>query len=294
MPVRVAIILTTAVLLAGCADDEPPDTSDAATSHAVAAHGLTATLLQYREDEVRHELSIKVRNSGTEPVRIMDLRLLWDGLEPVDRVGQDHLLGVGQALDLRVPFGDGRCANDYSLDPPSTTSATGDATIELADGSTEAVQIPIDDVEDQLGRLYRTDCRRQFVASVVSLELTGPWERVDPGGEATLRGALAVERRARDRTITILDVDGSVLLNVRPTEPIDEPLLVLGPDDDAGTVPIDVTPARCDAHALGESKKTYVFQLQVDLGDGPEGVVISPDTATESVMYQVILDGCGL
>jgi hypothetical protein len=239
-------------------------------------------------------VSIKVRNAGAEPVRIVDLRLQWEGLEVVDSVVQDHLLGVGQALDLRTPYGDARCTDDFSLDPPSTTAAFAEATIELADGSTEMVSIPIDDVEEQLDRLFRIDCRRQFIESVVTLELRGPWERIDPDGVVTLRGALAVERGSGDRTITISDVDGSVLLNVSPAVATSGPLLVLGPDDAGGEVPIDITAARCDAHALGESKKTYVFQIEIDVGDGPEGVIISPPAATEPVMFQVIVDGCGL
>ncbi len=304
---HVATVLTATLLFGACAsDDTSDDTSDtpdvAATTDAATTsisdldtdHGLTATVLQYREDEVRHVLSIKVRNTGAEPVRIVDLRLQWEGLEVVGPVVQDHLLGVGHALDLRTPYGDARCADGFSLDPPSTASAFGEATIELPDGSTAVAAIPIDDVEEQLARLFRVDCRRQFIESVVTLELRGPWERVDPDGVATLRGALAVERGSGDRTITISDVDGSVLLDVRPAVAASGPLLVLGPEEAAGEVPIDVTSARCDAHALGESKKTYVFQVEIDVGDGPEGVIISPPADTEPEMFQVIVDGCGL
>ena len=298
---RSAIGLSAILVLGACTNEGAADTLDVEmTTDATGAtvsdtdHGLSAIVLQYREDEVRHVLSIKVRNAGPEPVRVVDLRLQWEGLEVVGPAPQDHLVGVGQALDLRTPYGDARCADDFSLDPPSTSSAFGEATIELSDGSTELVAIPIDDVEEQLVRLFRVDCRRQFIESVVTLELRGPWERVDPDGVATLRGALAVERRAGDRTITISDVDGSVLLDVHPAVPTNGPLLVLSPEDSGGNVPIDVTSARCDAHALGESKKTYVFQVEIDIGDGPEGVIISPPAATEPEMFQVIVDGCGL
>ena len=317
MGARGATVLTTMLLLCACAcasasddaadapeiemttDAAPISTSDTGTDrtgtdHTGTDHGLTAIVLQYREDEVRHMVSIKVRNTGAAPVRVVDLRLRWEGLEVVEPVLQDHLLGVGHALDLRTPYGDARCADGYSLDPPSTKSAFAEATIELTDGSTETVTIPIDDVEEQLARLFRIDCRRQFIESVVTLELRGPWERIDPDAVATLRGTLAVERGAGDRAITISDVDGSVLLDVRPAAPASGPLLVLGPDDAAGVVPVDVTSARCDAHALGESKKTYVFQVEIDVGDGPEGIVISPPAAAEPAMFQVIVDGCGL
>ena len=235
---RSAIGLTAILVLCACTSEDAADTLDVEmTTDATGAtvsdtdHGLSAIVLQYREDEVRHVLSIKVRNAGPEPVRVVDLRLQWEGLEVVGPAPQDHLVGVGQALDLRTPYGDARCADDFSLDPPSTSSAFGEATIELSDGSTELVAIPIDDVEEQLVRLFRVDCRRQFIESVVTLELRGPWERIDPDGVATLRGALAVERRAGDRTITISDVDGSVLLDVRPAVPTSGPLLVLGPED---------------------------------------------------------------
>ena len=283
MGARGATVLTTMLLFSACAcasaSDDAADaphvdtTTDAApisisdtgtdhtatdhtgTDHTGTDHGLTAIVLQYREDEVRHMVSIKVRNTGAAPVRVVDLRLRWEGLEVVEPVVQDHLLGVGHALDLRTPYGDARCADGYSLDPPSTKSAFAEATIELTDGSTEMVTIPIDDVEEQLARLFRIDCRRQFIESVVTLELSGPWERIDPDGVATLRGTLAVERGVGDRAITISDVDGSVLLDVRPAAPASGPLLVLGPDDAAGVVPVDVTSARCDAHALGREQE---------------------------------------
>ncbi len=304
---RGVTVLIATLLFCSCASDDTNATPEVeATTEAAPTsssepgtdpgtdHGLTATVLQYREDEVRHVLSIKVRNSGAEPVRVVDLRLQWEGLEVVAPVVQDHLLGVGHALDLRTPYGDARCDGGFSLDAPPTTAAFAEATIELADGSTAVVAIPIDDVEEQLARLFRVDCRRQFIESVVTLELRGPWERVDPDGVATLRGALVVERGSGDRTITISDVDGSILLDVLPAVPTSGPLLVLDPEDAEGEVPIDVTSARCDAHALGESKKTYVFQVEIDVGDGPEGVIISPPAATEPEMYQVIVDGCGL
>ena len=66
-------------------------------------------------------------------------------------------------------------------------------------------------------------------------------------------------------------------------------------DDRQLEVPIVVTGAgRCDGHALSDSKKTYVFQVQVQVGDEePVGVDLPIPDADRPLLNEIIVDTCG-
>lgn len=289
LPAVVAVLVAVAVTcVAACGSEHGAALVDG------GALGLSATLVQNREDVAPRRLQVKLTNGTSGQLRVVDVRLSWAGLEELPAAEQGVLYGVGQRTDLPVPYGDARCPEDLSSDSPPGTPIVAVATIEWPDGKRDEVAVPVNDVEGVLSLLYRADCRRQFIDAAVGLELTGSWERVDSGGEPTLRGELSVDRRNATGTITILDISGSVLLNLRPAPGVGEPMLTLGPSESAGAVPLDVTGSRCDAHALADSKQTFLFQLELDLGDGPEGYVFTPSPDLRAMMQQLINDHCEL
>lgn len=285
-------IAVTLAAVSGCGSADGSGAGDRGIDGATL--GLSATLVQNREDVAPRRLQVKLTNGSDEQLRVLDVRLSWSGLEEVEAADQDVLFGIGQRTDLPVPYGDAICPDDVSADRPPRTPIVALASIESSDGTRREVAVPVDDVKGVLDNLYQTDCRRQFVDAAVRLELAGPWERVDPGGVPTLRGALAVERRASTDPIAILDISGSVLLSLAPAPGVGEPMLTLAPTDRAGSAALEVTGSRCDGHALADSKQTFLFQLQLDIGDGPEGVMIVPPPGAQEAMLQLILDHCGL
>ena len=74
------------------------------------------------------------------------------------------------------------------------------------------------------------------------------------------------------RSIVVTRLDGSVLLRVDPQDTNADPILRLAPGTDSAELPIVIEQSgRCDAHALAESKKTYILPVEVSL-DGERAI----------------------
>jgi hypothetical protein len=60
-------------------------------------------------------------------------------------------------------------------------------------------------------------------------------------------------------------------------------------------VPVTLTPQRCDAHAIGESKRGYAFGVRLT-ADGLDEVrlAVEPDAAARRTLQNALLTACGL
>jgi hypothetical protein len=86
-----------------------------------------------------------------------------------------------------------------------------------------------------------------------------------------------------------------VLLTLDATPPAATHLLTMPASAKTGELSIDVgSTLRCDGHSLGESKKTYVFDVGLDLGDGRVDLTLQPPDDVKKQMYDVIKKACGV
>jgi hypothetical protein len=279
---------------AGCRGSGADTASPAA---ATTVPGLTATLEQHREDEIADFMSVQTTNRSTSTVRFRDLRLRWSGLTHNEPYVRSTQISPGVTFDLRVRQGDAVCGDPPRPDgtPPGDAAvAVGDASIDGA--APVVVAIPIHDERAILPKVYRRSCQDQHLEWAADLRFGDHWtpSTAAPGKPAVL-GTIELRRRRSDETLTITRIDGSVLLRISAVKPSD-PIVTLSPGQVAATIPIVIEQSgNCDAHALAESKKTFIIPIGLAVGDDePTADVITFDTPTEQLLNRMINESCGL
>ncbi len=282
-----AAVVVAAALLTGCAGSGGAGSATySGDKVAPPAPNLSGTLAQYREDEVTHSLKIELTNSGATTVRVSSLRVSWRGLSGTDAVQVDYDVTPGVTVALKVPYGDAVC-----------TSATRPTDAVQAEVVTPDAQItlPLKASSLLLEKLWDQDCARQRLLDAVDVGFGDTWTPATEGGAPVLRGTLVLTRGSSTGPIDVVDLDGSVLLTLDATPPSATPLLTLPASAPTASLSIDVgSTLRCDGHSLGESKKTYVFDVGLDLGDGRVDLTLQPPDDVRKQMYAVIEKACGL
>lgn len=277
---RLTLVLAV-LLVAACTDDHPGAAVPAAPS--VAAVGVT--LQQYRADEVAHRIALQVTSRSAAPIEIATARLDWPGLAPIAPTPMAYPLGPGVTVDLRVDYGDAVCG-----DPPglSDTPPPDPIVAEVTTAAGETLRWPVDDVRGVLARVHALDCRRQAVEHLVGVSIGRTWVP-SPSGDA-VTGELVLTRQAAVGPVAITGISGSVLLNVDVATGSATEM-----DGDELAIPIVVTGAkRCEAHALADSKKTFDFQVTVQVDGADASISVGPDPGDQPIVYRPVEVTCGL
>ena len=90
----------------------------------------------------------------------------------------------------------------------------------------------------------------------------GPWQDLGPDG---VRGSLEITRTAAATgSVRVTELDGNVLYRLAFPGPEQAQVTAAAP---RASIPLVVTPLRCDPHAFAEVKKPFEFPVQVALGD---------------------------
>jgi hypothetical protein len=295
-----ALAAVVGVLGSACAGDQP---DRAATTSSLAGpvgrriDGLTATLEQYREDEIQGLISVQTTNRSTSTVQFVDLRLAWAGLSDEEPYARTTQLGPGVTFDIRVHQGDAVCGSpptSAGAPPPGAPVALGHVSVD--GGPPELVAVPIEDRRSVLPRVYRTSCEAQRLAWAADLRFGDAWTpTTNAAGHPAVSGTIEVRRNQSDEAIVVTHIDGSVLLRINPVPPSD-PVAVLAPDQQTATIPILVEQSgNCSAHALAESKKTFVIPIGVAVGDeDPAADIVTFDTAAKQLLNALINESCGV
>jgi hypothetical protein len=294
--VRTALFTVTVLLaVAACAGGDGPARGPASAppTGASADVALRASLVQYREDEVKQRLGVRVSNTGSTEVTVETLAVDWAGLAP--RPAERTAYPIRPRVDvvLTVPYGEARCSGPQ---PPADRGVA--VALVRTSGIAREVRVELDDdAKPLLRKLYATDCRRQAVAKAVTIGFGARWTDAVVAGTPVLRGSLTIRRGATSAPIDVTDLGGSVLIQAKPVEPARRPLLRMPPGVPTGELPVFVgTSHRCDGHALVEVKKPYDLVVYVALdGQEPAGVTITPpDPALRQRMWRAVLAGCGV
>lgn len=299
-------------LLFGCANDSArrPSPDAAPTTTVVrttipiptitlpdltASNGLAASIRQFREDEIAGVVQAELvrEPGGAGLVAVTSVQIEWPGFASVAPTERSVQVAPGQRVDLPTPLGSVVCATEVT---PSFSTGSVIVTTDPGDGTTLTVRAPLlADAQPALDNVWTKGCTRQRLLDRVGLAYDTPWLRSDPGGVPSATADLLITRRDTTEPISVTGVDGSVLLFVNPAAPLPNPGSTVAADATAATTPIVVTGAgRCDGHALSDSKKTYVFQVLVQVGDdAPVGIDLPVPDADRPLLNQVIVDTCG-
>lgn len=254
-----ALVLAGAALLAACADDAPNTSPPPTTAHAAVGEPLPpelAVTVEYIPNlAVLRRLEITLANGLDVPVEITGLSYRSPWVDPGPPWAGEPTVAAGRALAQVFQLGEATC-------PPGDGEETF-VDITVTDGArswhgTYAVPDP-----ERLVRLTERECGQRAVLEVVDLALH---DEPSVDGQVLTTSIEATRRTGRD-PITITQVDGSILFQLRPDGP-DGALARLGPDTDRATIPLEVRTTRCDAHAVSQSQLSYRFPVFVRLGDG--------------------------
>jgi hypothetical protein len=282
---RLVPLLLAALLLSAC--DGPP-VEQVAPPPSPQAPPLEVSLSQNRRSEGTRTIQVKVGNDGTGPVAIEEVGLEVPSFEAAQPSPQEAVLQPGLRVDLSVTLGEARCDGE-------TASSAGEPVVSLRvrpeGAQSQDVLVPLEPtwvLDDLLAR----ECSRRAVEEAVDLRFGPTWTLEG----TTLLGSIEMHRLDSDQRLTVTGLGGSILYNVRPIPERPSPLLVLEPGMDRAELPIGLTVARCDGHSLGESKRSFLFELWVRLGDDPERyLTISPEEESAREQWRELTRvGCGL
>lgn len=271
------IIAITLGLLTGCATAPPHPQPQ-----------LSARLEQARIDETKRVLSVAVTNRGPT-VHIERLQLIAPPFPTLPPVPIATDITTTPRVDLRVPYGTARC-DGRTIPEPEPAHAL----VWLRQGSTTTqIRLPLPHPNTLLRRLVRLDCGKAVVQNAATIHLGDRWTRVRRGDHQVLRGTIVMRRKRPGPTITLHDIRGSVILQLKPLGADGTPIAVLSPGQTRLDVPVQFAATRCDAHALAESKKTFVFPhwAAVDTLE-PQYLEFHPSSALRAHLDALIADTC--
>lgn len=247
----VALLLLGGVLgvAAGACGSDTGDTAEQA-----AAPPIHAEILRSRLFELQHRLKLTLRNDGDGPIAIDGLQLQLPWFEVVDAQARHSELQPGRTVAIPIDFGDSRC--------PPADDVDGAVVLTIAG---EDQRVPVVEPSDALAVLNDRQCTERQVRDAFAIT----WgDDLTPAGEVAVRTTLDVDRLQPDHTLDIRLVRSSVVFNLAEVGG-GHPTVAVGADDDHASVDVVFDAARCDSHALTESKKTFIFVAELQLDDGP-------------------------
>lgn len=262
-------------------------TSVASTSLSPdTAAPMHAQAVVYRTDQaVGGRFRVKITNTGDEPFEVLGVRLQSDGFEAAPLTTDPVRYAPGERTDIVTPYGTARCGDGDTVEP---TAAVMD--VRVADGSTQRYEVPLESIYDALPKLHERECDIARVAAAVDVGLASI-EQVEGDDGPVLEADVTFRRLDGDEQIVVSDVRGSVLYRIVPG---DLPV-VMAPGDAEMRLPIVISAARCDGHALGESKQPFVFPVGIQIGDEDQvGYDIPMASDQQAQLWEYLTDTCGI
>lgn len=262
-------VLLAAPLVAACGADveEPTGAAPTATpTTSAAGETVTVEVERSRLFEQQRSLGVTVRNGGPDLVVVDRVRLGAGPYEPGPDIDRAVTVPGGATVSFPVPYGDERC-DDAADELVVHVHIDGDATTR---------SVP---VSAQVRRAHARACAAAAAREAVTLRFDDDWELAAP---RQARGSLLVEPAA-GREVGLVDVTTSIVF-----------VTEVGAGRGLGdAVPLEVYAARCDTHALIESKKTFTFTVSLAIDGGePVPVELVPEDGPARDVLQQAIEGC--
>ena len=273
---QAAAALVGASLIAGCDAGPPTAPSARATSLAplpgTELTGLAAEVRQARADWAHRVVQVRIANSGPVDLTVSAVELETGGAGGVARSdpaaarvvpGQWHRdFSVALGAPVCAP-GAGATGTAGSVDAPRVTVHVSDDA-----GRTSSLTLDAEDPQGHLARIHGEDCAAQAVEAAAALSLAPDLVVEDHGGSLVGVLTLTVAPHEGAPPVGISRIEGTVLLS-----PIGGPSWVVpalaAPVTGTTTVRLELTPSRCDAHAVAEDKRGTFLGVHASL-DGTD------------------------
>jgi len=238
------------------------------------------SLVQQRTDEGTSRVHLRVTNREPSDVPVTGIGLDWPNYPDKGTNPYETVLPPGQVVDL--PF---------TLPTPVCTSWL-ETPFGLVAASGAVVRAPLDaSGRDFLHRIWQRECTRKSVTDHVSLAFENKWHTLPHKDTVALAGTLNLMRVQGTDRVDVLGFEGSVLLDVDP----DGRLVSLPPSDATARQSVLLTSTgRCDPHARAESKQTFLFRVEVRVGnDPPVRVIVIPHRGMQAKALDLLDKVCG-
>jgi hypothetical protein len=272
---RTASACALVVLAAGCASDSPANACG-----REAEPQLSAVAVYGRHAAVRGKVDVRIANEGPQEVHVETYRIQHPLFESVPTSRRDSRLPAdGARRIVPVPFGAPRCAAD---DAGEAVVVVG---VRTGRGMREVV-VPLADGEPGLRRAHRLACAAAAAAEAVELDLA-PGTLVDG---PVLSTQLQLRRRGPGE-VAVTEVGGNILFSV--DAPPSSPVVTLTGGQQSAGVALQVRATRCEAHALTESKRSFVFPAFVALDDvEPTQVQVAVSAPAQAALQELLDRTC--
>lgn len=285
-----ATVVGVAVVVAACAPARPvatpASTGPSVTAAAAAPDGLSASLVQYRRDQARRFVEVKVANAGPDALDVTLVGVTLPGFTDTGRVDRSTTVAAGRRVDLPVPLGEPVC------DEPPDGGAVAQFDVTVGTGRIVRTTVPVDD-DGLLVRLHGFDCALRRADEVTDITLAPTWEQRGAGRDLTVAGEAAVILTDPSATVEITDVAGNLLFVAVPDTITPPPPVRLDGTATTATIRFELLPSRCDGHAIAEAKRltTVAFMVSVD---GAQSVPIRkpPDDAGFDTLVRALNERC--
>ncbi|RYP87006.1 hypothetical protein EKO23_06930 [Nocardioides guangzhouensis] len=233
---------------------------------------------QHRVDEGSARANLRVVNHGGQDLPVTAIGVDSPGY---GRYVEDHdsVVPPGQTIDLRMTLPEPVC----DADPVPAYGI-------VRSGDRIAKERLDPQGQDFLKSLWRRRCNQLSVTNVADLSWDwGDYEAVGTGRRSYLPGALVVQRvPGTDTPLRVVGMQGSVLFRLEP-----QARPTLGPDDQRVEVPVRLRWGRCDAHAIGESSQTFLWKVDVKVGDAPPvRITTTVEDAAKAPLLGYLRDAC--
>jgi hypothetical protein len=238
--------------------------------------GVRLSFVQQRIDEGTRRAEVRVQNGTDRPVRVREVGIDWAGF-PLHLQRFPYVVGPQSTVDL-----------PYRLPPAVCGAAVVRAPIVgVAMTRSGVVRRPVEaDGVRFLQRIHRAACAERRLAAAVDLRYSDRFTLVHRGGRLLLRTVLVLDRGRSRQPIRVVQVEGSVLFDLRLTG-----RRLLPPRATVATVPIEVRDGgRCDPHSRGQSTQTFLFRMWLRIGEGELLPRILQPTKPQQVRLLAFLD----
>lgn len=268
--------------LAACSAGGSPEPTPTPIPTDVLA-GLSVEMRQARSDWALRVVQIRVTNAGPGDVTVALARLVTPDDEGVATSDRERPVRAGVDRDVSVQLGD----------PVCTSASSGPASVELdlvddEDRRSTLVVTP-DDPQGHLARIHGEDCAAAAVAEGATLSLDDAITTAPVDGRLAATVSLQVKPVDGGPVVQITQVDGTVLLapvgGATSWPVVGEP----------ATIPLQLVPSRCDAHAVAEDKRGTFFGIHSTVDGVPQPVFyVASSDELRGALHDFVRTSCGM
>lgn len=284
------IIVATIVPVTGCSPTASPALGPSGAAATAAELAVTADVYRTRIDPSRGAIQLSVRNDAEAPLTVVVATLESPALSTPISLERTIVIGAGLTRDLPLTLSPAACPVRSTAPPEAVL------TVMLADGSNTDVRVPTTDRLGQWAAWIEAECFAAAVAQRATLDVEHDSSRDD--------GALIGLRLTADRIdsgLELVSIGDTVLFGLVSAPDgarVTSMPLVVNSDSGGGSgvvsIPLVITPARCDAHALADDKQGTLFVVEVLLDGAPGSITIVANSETRAALYDAYTRACGL